>query len=127
MRIPEPLEDAIAKSRLAIVARIEAAHLEESPLWRVLSLQVQPIRTLFGTTVTSAAMNCKYSEGRPHLRGAASVTPRLTGSGMEFSVKPADRVILLIAAQAPGASECEIVRIESLESELLIKQRRSRP
>lgn len=120
------LEDAIDKSRLAVVVEIVEVKYEESPMWRVLALKATPIRTIFGEPVSGTAMTCKYSEGRPHLRGTTTVSPLVWGSGIEFSTKPKDRVILLIATGALGTSECEALRIEGLQSEALITNRKSR-
>jgi len=120
------LEDAINKSKLAVVVEIVDAKYEESPMWRVLALKATPMRTVFGKLVSGSAMTCKYSEGRPHLRGTTRVSPMVWGSGIEFSTKPRDRVILLIATGGPGTSECEVLRIEGLQSETLITNQKSR-
>lgn len=120
------LEDAIGKSRLSVVVEIVTREYETSPMWRVLRLKAIPVRTLFGRPVTAQVLTCTYSEGRAHLRGETRILPLVTGSGIEFSIKPNDRVILLIADDVPGKSGCEVVRIEAMESEDAIKKR-SRP
>jgi len=117
------LEDAIGSSRLAVVVEITAGKYETSPMWRVLTLQAAPLRTLFGKPVTTPLLTCTYSEGRAHLRGETRISPLVTGSGIEFSIEPKDRVILLIADEEPGNSGCEVVRIESMENEGAITKR----
>jgi hypothetical protein len=117
------LEDAIGRARLAVVVEIAAMKYEENPMWRVLALQAAPLKTLFGKPVTAPVLNCRYSEGRAHLRGETRISPLVTGSGMEFSIKPKDRIILLIADEDPGNSGCEVLRIESLENVGAITQR----
>lgn len=124
MRINDhSLEDAIGRSRLAVVVEIAAIKYEVSPMWRVQALQAAPLKTLFGKPVTTPLLTCRYSEGRAHLRGETRVSPLVTGSGMEFSIKPKDRVILLIADEEPGSSGCEVVRIESMTNEGAITNR----
>jgi len=118
----QSLEDAIGRSRLAVVVEIVAGKYETSPKWRVLRLKAVPVRTLFGKPVTDSMLTCRYSEGRAHLRGETRISPLVTGSGIEFSIKPKDRVILLIADEVPGDSGCEVVRIEGLETEDAIKK-----
>jgi len=123
-RHTESLAQVIKETRLAVVARAtDVSSRREGAVWRVLEFHVQVVSTIFGEP-TSAALGCTYEEGQPHRRDQTAVSPRVTGSGIEFDVKVGDRMVLLIEHAPTHGADCRVLRIEPLSSEELVRSLR---
>lgn len=121
----EPLEAVTAKAGAAILSEVlRVEHRRDNPQWRVLLIQVKPLEAVFGEAPTQATLLCRYEEGTAHRRGAMAVAPLVSGSGMEFDVTPASRVILLLAHQPSAPEDCRVLRIEPLAHEALVRAAR---
>ncbi|MEO8153127.1 MAG: hypothetical protein ABI605_08670 [Rhizobacter sp.] len=120
----ESLEQVIKGTRLAVVAGVTKVSTRcEGAAWKVLEFQAKVVRTLFGEP-RLALLRCTYEEGQPHHRGQTTVSPRVTGSGIEFNVKAGDRMVLLIEHTPTSENDCRVLRIEPLSSEQLVKDLR---
>ena len=123
-RHTESLEQVIKGTSLAVVATaIEVSTRREGTAWKVLQLRAEVVRPLFGEP-SPALLRCTYEEGQPHLRGRPAVSPRVTGSGIEFDIKAGDRMVLLIEHAPTHENDCRALRIEPLSSEPLVKDLR---
>jgi hypothetical protein len=119
----ESLDHVLARTRTAIVADIGSVEETEGPrFYRLLTFTATPVETLFGKNFTTHRIACRYLEGLVHRRGDMMVAPLISGSGMEFGIKPGERVILLIAADANEQGEYNVLRIEPLDRRDVIKQ-----
>jgi hypothetical protein len=117
----ESLDRVLARTRVAIVAEI--GRVEETRLGdiaREIAFSATPFETIFGSDVPFGPLDCRYRQGLVHRRGDLTVAPLISGSGIEFRVKPGDRVILLIGV-AEGAESCNVLRIERLDRRRDIK------
>jgi hypothetical protein len=125
-RHTELLEQVIAKTRLAVVANaVDVSRRREGEARRVLELHVQVVRTIFGAP-RLAALGCTYEEGQPHRRDQTVVSPRVTGSGIEFDIKAGDSMVLLIERAPTHRNDCRVLRIDPLSSEELVRGLRRR-
>ena len=118
----EPLDQVLPRAAVVVVADVQRVTPQpDSALWRSLTLQVAPVRTILGAEVQARALTCRYEQGLPHRRGDKTVSPRVSGSGMEFQVTPGRQVILLLASALVDADDCRVLRIEPLASEPAIR------
>lgn len=125
--VHESLENVLLRTRAAVVADVLAASQRiDGPYWRELTLHARIVKTLFGEGQEQQSLSCQYSEGRPHKRGETSVSPLVSGSGAEFSLKKGDRVILLLANTGDDVKECRVLRVEALQNEEVINRHRRR-
>jgi len=123
-RHTEPLEQVIKKTRLAVVASAsDMSTRREGTAWKVLEFRADVVRTIFGGPA-QAVLRCTYEEGQPHRRGQTTVSPRVTGSGIEFNIQAGDRVVVLIEHAPAHENDCRALRIEPLSSEQLVKDLR---
>jgi hypothetical protein len=121
----ESLDTVLQATPLAVVADISSvAEYQDGEQWRVLSLEIKVVKTIFGKHTKVSIPECFYRQGLPHQRGQMAVSPRVTGSGHEFNAKLGDRVILLMASASVDAKNCEILRMEPLKNERLVKTRK---
>jgi len=120
-RHTESLEQVIKGTRLAVVASaIDVSTRREGTAWKVLEFHAEVVRTIFGEP-SLAVLRCTYEEEQPHHRGQTAVSPRVTGSGIEFNIKAGDRMVLLIEHAPVHENDCRTLRIEPLSSEELVK------
>ncbi len=118
----EPLETILKSTEVAIVADIvSAVDHRENTMWRSIAFQAKVVKTIFGEHFKLPTLQCVYQQGQPHGRGAKSVSPRATGSGVEFDIKSGDRVIFLIEHAPKEAKACVLLRIEPLKNETTVK------
>lgn len=121
----ESLDEVLGKTRLAVVADIlSVADQRESEMWRVLTLKAEVVKTVFGGDIDATVLHCRYEEAQPHSRGTLTVSPLVPGSGNEFNVKPGERVVLLIGRAPADSAPCQVLRIEPLSNEGLVKGHR---
>jgi hypothetical protein len=124
-RHTESLEQVIKGTRLAVVA--SASHVStrrEGTAWKVLEFRADVVRTIFGGPAP-AVLRCTYEEGQPHHRGQTTVSPRVTGSGIEFDIQAEDRMVVLIEHAPTDENDCRALRIEPLSNEQLVKDLRT--
>jgi len=120
-RHTESLEQVIKKTRLAVVANAsDVSTRREGTAWKVLEFRADVVKTIFGGPAP-AVLRCIYEEGQPHRRGQTAVSPRVTGSGIEFDIQAGDRVVLLIEHAPAHENDCRALRIEPLSSEELVR------
>ncbi len=118
----EPLDKVLLRSHAAIVADLTSTESRTDGFFRILTLRATPIEILFGETVTPGDLLCQYRQGLIHRRGDLVDYPLITGSGIEFGVKPGDRVILLIAPDGASQGSCRVLRMETLEERESIRR-----
>jgi hypothetical protein len=124
----ESLDSVLTRAQVAVIADILSIEDDRNdPIWRVLILQASVVTTIFGEAIRAPTLHCQYEQGLPHRRGEMAVSPLASGSGIEFNVIPGDRVVLLIARAPTESGNCEVLRIEPLENEALLKRRKGQP
>lgn len=126
--IYQSLDQVLPRTETAIVADVLHAETQrDSPYWRSLVLQVTPVSTLFGRKAAQRTLQCRYEEGIPHQRGERGISPLASGSGIEFDVVAGNRVILLLAQAPADADDCQVLRIEPLTREAVIRAAQAQP
>jgi len=120
--VHESREAVLVRTQRAIVAEVRGVQSgPDDEFSRVVTLRIQPIRSVFGAAVTRQKMRCEYREGRPHRRGNTAVSPLVSGSGNEFDLKRGERVLLLLAETAKDNPQCAILRVEPIANEQAIR------
>jgi hypothetical protein len=118
----EPLDAVLTRAQVALVADISTvAHAPAGPYTRELTLRATLVKTVFGESPKTSQLDCLYREGVPHWRGQVAVSPLVTGSGIEFTVAPGERVVLLLADVPTESNACRVLRIEPPQNETLVK------
>ena len=111
------------RTRTALVADIASVEETEGPrFYRLINFVTTPVETLFGNPHAARPIACRYLEGLVHRRGDVVVAPLVSGSGMEFTIKTGDHVILLIGGDANERGEFNVLRVEPLDHRERIKQ-----
>lgn len=104
----EPLESVARRAATILFAEIQ--HVSEPKAERyfqIVDLTFLPLETLSGQTPSESTevLSCRYSQGLPHERHGTTVSPLVTGSGLELQLKAGDRAALLLApAPDPAVS-----------------------
>jgi hypothetical protein len=111
--VHQSLEAVLGQAGAAVLVEVEsvAAPVRQGFEARV-DFDARPLATLFGPARGGAALALTYAQGVPHHRGQTAVSPLVSGSGMEFDLKPGDRVIVLL-----GAGESDMKRLTALRVE----------
>jgi hypothetical protein len=120
--VRQTLEAVLPAAPSVIVAQVESSSLARETLWARVDIVAAPLETLRGPARNlETTLTCRYEEGLPHQRGHVTVSPMVSGSGIEFTLKPGDKVILLIAGTDPNETPCRLLRVESLAARSAIR------
>lgn len=122
----KPLQEVLPMAKLVFVAAVEKAELVPGDTSTRINLTLMPKESLVGALPKGGKIECFYSQVVPVKRDKTgkvilSFSPIINGSGQEFTVKPRQEWIVLIAVKrilADGPTP--ILRIEKIESKDLI-------
>ena len=119
------LDKVVKRSNAAFTASILSVEGRETEHATVRSFKVRPIKSVFGPFPSQKVVACSYQKKKPDpwggvVRGRdgkiigrrAPVNIYITGSGLEFSVKPGDEVILLLGSEVVPGKEAKVLRLE---------------
>lgn len=118
----EYLEAVLSRTEVAVVVKIENVGIPKvEGYYRDIEVTARPLKVLFGK-IDDRVRTYTYSEGLPHVRGTAKVSPLVSGSGQEFSLKKGAEVILMLSA------DMSLLRVESLENlQKIHRDKRTQP
>ena len=113
--IKESLESVLNKTRYALIVEVQSVSaVSDGPYHRELDVTARLLKPIFGQWTAQATFVCRYSEGLPHQRGNKSISPLVTGSGLELEVQNGEQVILLLADDPIDTGACTLLRIEPI-------------
>lgn len=113
--VTKPLEDVVTAQTWVMEARLISSELERGRYHVQSVYKVEPISVLHGT---GSRASLRYSSPLPHKREVdgkvMSVSPLITGSGIEHSLEEG-RVYLFLAPTNPTGETAEftLIRVES--------------
>lgn len=120
------LEPVLARTRWAVVARVDTVRREVTPDEQRFTWTVTPERTVLGDP-PAAGLPYLYAQPVPVLRNAAgdvvgTVSPLLTGSGLEHDVRSGSRWLFLgCDVPGDGARVAFVCRVEPEGSEAVLQ------
>ena len=100
--VHESLDSVLARTDRAVVVRVLSVRKAADRFTREIDVEATPQEMLIGQLPDDATLFCRYAEGAVHRRGDATVSPLVSGSGEEFSVRRGEQVILLLAPTPPA-------------------------
>jgi len=124
----ESLDQVLERAKTALVVDVQSVSKpKDEGYWRIVDFTATLVEIIFGQLKHKKSFTCNYSQGRPHFRGQMSVSPLVSGSGLEFQVKKGDRVIfLLLNGNTDSAPPLELLRIEDMGNINLIRKTKIR-
>jgi hypothetical protein len=103
------LEEVLSKASTALIVRVfRVSEPVAHGLFVRREFFVDCERILLGKKKKNR-FSCAYEQGLPHRRGQMQVSPLVSGSGFEMTLKKGDRAVFLLASNGM------LLRAESLE------------
>lgn len=113
----EPLDSVVKKTQYALLVEIQSiGSVQEDKFDKKIGFKAVPLKIIIGKLRRNKELTFMYSEGKPHVRGKMMVSPRVSGSGLEFKLKRGAKVILLIARNSGLSTSLNVLRIEPEEN-----------
>ncbi|MGI9303914.1 MAG: hypothetical protein ACR2RB_14630 [Gammaproteobacteria bacterium] len=110
----ESLEAVKGMATIGVVAKLRSvSDSRKEGYWIAVDFTAVPIEIIYGKVASDNVLSFTYSQGIPHRRGDVTVSPLVTGSGLELKTKRGDHVILLLSApDSTNTKRLQLLRME---------------